>query len=67
MQAVKPGKMTLALPLKPSVPPSMMGMTEDWIKSPSSCPEKTIFAFNFLTDFFYISYLDVFPKHTYWT
>jgi hypothetical protein len=35
-----PGRMTLALPLKPSVPPSMIGMMEDWTRDPSSCDKK---------------------------
>ncbi len=34
--AVSPGRMTLAFPLNPSVPPSTMGMTEVWSRSPSS-------------------------------
>lgn len=40
MQAVMPGKMTLALPLKPSVPPSIRGMMDDGSKTPSSYTSK---------------------------
>lgn len=36
MQAVMPGRMTLALPLKPSVPPSIRGIIDPGSKTPSS-------------------------------
>lgn len=36
MHAVTPGKITRALPLKPSVPPSMIGINDDWSRLPSS-------------------------------
>jgi len=35
-QGVKPGMMTLACPLKPSVPPSIIGFTVIWSASPSA-------------------------------
>lgn len=40
MQAVIPGKMTLALPLKPSVPPSINGIMDPGSNTPSSYTSK---------------------------